>query len=235
MPPVEGNVPAAGTTSVRLATLDLTVGVPADSARQITAFMPVATAVLSPTGVSTPSTPAPDLSRPVAKLMFNLTVVFFECAGSRLSPSAALRCRSRSRPIRTVTVLGVEQVRSYEPMTLASLGALLAGSDDSRRWRLVAEFLEEHRWEPVTSRAALLAQEPAGSGDERWDVFLAGLAEHLAAKDGHSAPPWAEARTLRRFWFPFNTRAARVDAVVNAPAAFRRRGVYVAAQELNVA
>lgn len=26
---------------------------------------------------------------------------------------------------------------------------------------------------------------------------------------------------------PFNTRAARVDAVVHAPAAFRRRGVYV--------
>ncbi len=35
--------------------------------------------------------------------------------------------------------------------------------------------------------------------------------------------------------FPFNTRAARVDAVVHAPAAFRRRGVYVAAQELEVA
>ncbi len=29
--------------------------------------------------------------------------------------------------------------------------------------------------------------------------------------------------------------AARVDAVVHAPAAFRRRGVYVAAQELEVA
>jgi hypothetical protein len=35
--------------------------------------------------------------------------------------------------------------------------------------------------------------------------------------------------------FPFNTRAARVDAVVHAPAAFRRRAVYVSAQELNVA
>jgi len=66
-------------------------------------------------------------------------------------------------------------------------------------------------------------------------VFLAALAEHLSARDGHAAPPWAESRSLRRFWFPFNTRAARVDAVVHAPAAFRRRGVYVAAQELEVA
>lgn len=120
-------------------------------------------------------------------------------------------------------------------MTLARLGAMLAGSDDSRRWRLVAEFLEEYRWEPSGERGFLLDQEPARTGDERWDVFLAALAEHLAARDGRAAPAWAETRALRRFWFPFNTRAARVDAVVNAPAAFRRRGVYVAAQELNVA
>lgn len=109
------------------------------------------------------------------------------------------------------------------------------GSDESQRWRLVAEFLEEYRWEPVESRAALLNSEPTSTGDERWDVFLAGLAEHLAAKDGRGAPPWVETRSLRQFWFPFNTRAARVDAVVHAPAAFRRRGVYVSAQELNVA
>ncbi len=70
---------------------------------------------------------------------------------------------------------------------------------------------------------------------EHWDVFLAALAEHLSARDGRAAPPWAESRSLRRLWFPFNTPAARVDAVVNAPAAFRRRGVYVAAQELEVA
>jgi hypothetical protein len=129
----------------------------------------------------------------------------------------------------------VEEPTPYEPMTLARLGAMLAGSDDSRRWRLVAEFLEEYRWEPAGERGSLLDQEPARTGDEQWDVFLAALAEHLAAKDGHAAPGWAETRALRRFWFPFNTRAARVDAVVNAPAAFRRRGVYVAAQELNVA
>lgn len=69
----------------------------------------------------------------------------------------------------------------------------------------------------------------------RWDVFLAALAEHLAARDGRGAPSWVEFRSLRRLWFPFNTRAARVDAIVHALAAFRRRGVFVAAQELEVA
>jgi len=124
---------------------------------------------------------------------------------------------------------------AYRPLTLADLAGLLTGTGESQRWRLVAEFLEEYRWEPALARPGLLASEPDGTGDEHWDVFLAALAEHLSARDGRAAPPWAASRSLRRFWFPFNTRAARVDAVVHAPAAFRRRGVYVAAQELEVA
>jgi hypothetical protein len=111
----------------------------------------------------------------------------------------------------------------------------MAGADDVLRWRLVAEFLEEYRWERPGTRIELLAEEPRGTGDERWDVFLAALAEYLAARDGHASADWTESRVLHRFWFPFNTPAARVDAVVHAPAAFRRRGVYVAPQELMVA
>jgi hypothetical protein len=125
--------------------------------------------------------------------------------------------------------------RQYEPLTLAGLGVLLAGANESRWWRLIAEFLEEYRWESTDTRMALLAEEPAGIGDERWDVFLAALAEHVSARDGHAPPGWVESRSLRRIWFPFTSRAARVDAVVHTPAAFRRRGVYVAAQELDVA
>ncbi len=121
------------------------------------------------------------------------------------------------------------------PLTLARLGELMAGRSESDRWRLVAEFLEEYRWEPRITRILLFADEPGSTGDTRWDVFLAGLAEHLSAQDGQAAPPWSEPRSLRRFWFPFNSPAARVDAVVHAPAAFRRRGVYVAPQELGVA
>jgi hypothetical protein len=123
----------------------------------------------------------------------------------------------------------------YQAMSLARLAGLLSGTGESRRWRLVAEFLEEYRCEPVELRPELLVSEPSGTGDERWDVFLAALAEHLAARDGRGAPAWAESRVLRRLWFPFNTPAARADAVVHAPAAFRRRGVFVAAQELEVA
>jgi hypothetical protein len=69
-------------------------------------------------------------------------------------------------------------------LTLARLSALLVGADESRCWRLVAEFLEEYRWEPPDARYRMLTEEPSAVGDEHWDVFLAALAEHLAARDG---------------------------------------------------
>ncbi|HEU5429691.1 MAG TPA: hypothetical protein VFU74_22610 [Actinocrinis sp.] len=124
---------------------------------------------------------------------------------------------------------------SYRAASLADLADWLAGCSEQERWRLVAEFLEEYRHEPPGIRLALLESEPAGTGDERWDVLLGALAEHLAALADQASPQWAGRRKLRSFWFPFNTRAARADALVNAPAAFRRRGVFVAPQELEVA
>jgi len=128
-----------------------------------------------------------------------------------------------------------EGVQQYQAMTLAELARLLPTAHRREWWRLIAEFLEEYRWEPTESRPRLLVDEPPDTGDERWDVLLAALAEHLAARDGRGAPSWSEPRHLRRFWFPFNTPAARADAIVHAPAAFRRRGVFVSAQELEVA
>lgn len=81
---------------------------------------------------------------------------------------------------------------SYRPMTLAELADRLAAvADDRDRWRLVAEFLEQHRHEPAERRARLLTEEPASSGDERWDVLLAALAEHLASRDGRGVAGWA--------------------------------------------
>ncbi|WP_067137786.1 hypothetical protein [Microtetraspora malaysiensis] len=124
----------------------------------------------------------------------------------------------------------------YRAASMAVLANWLAHhSDEETRWRLVAEFLEEYRHESPVTRLVLLATEPSDVGDPRWDVFLAALAEYLAAKDGHAGPPWAESRRLRQFWFPFNTPAARVDAFVHAPASFRRRGVFIHPQELEVA
>lgn len=125
---------------------------------------------------------------------------------------------------------------AYRPMTLVELaGHLARAGDDGHRWRLVAEFLEEYGHESAADRSALLAVEPPSSGHKRWDVFLAALAEHLAARDDRGPAEWTSGRQLASFWFPFSTAAARVDAVVHSPASFRRRGIFIAPQELGVA
>jgi len=121
-------------------------------------------------------------------------------------------------------------------MTLASLARFVAAEPDfDSQWRLVVEFLKEYHQEPSGERRRLLEDAPGSTGDERWDVLFAGLAEHLAMRDGKAAPGWSASRGLRRFWFPFDTPGARAQALVHAPAAFRRRGVFVADYEIDAA
>jgi len=68
-------------------------------------------------------------------------------------------------------------------MTLVDLaGHLSVAKSDGPRWRLVADFLEEYRHEPTAERATLLADEPPGTGDERWDVFLAALSPSIGPR-----------------------------------------------------
>jgi hypothetical protein len=121
-------------------------------------------------------------------------------------------------------------------MTLADLARFVVAEPDfNSQWRLVVEFLKEYQQEPVGVRLRLLEDAPGLTGDERWDVLFAGLAEHLAMRDDEPAPGWSASRGLRRFWFPFGTPGARAQALVHAPAAFRRRGVFVADYEIDAA
>jgi hypothetical protein len=121
-------------------------------------------------------------------------------------------------------------------MTVADLAVYLSRTTDQKtRWKVFWEFLEEYRWEPRDAQAALLLDEPSSVGDERWDALLAALAEHLAAKHDLAPPSWAELRVLERPWFPAELRVQRADALVNAPADFRKHGVYLAAADLEAA
>jgi hypothetical protein len=59
----------------------------------------------------------------------------------------------------------------------------------------------------------------------------AALAEHLAARHDLAPPDWADLRVLRRPWFPAELEIQRADALVWAPAAFRKHGVYLSAKD----
>jgi hypothetical protein len=132
------------------------------------------------------------------------------------------------------------QWRAYRdglsPMTLAELSGRLARTADAKvRWKLVWEFLEEYRWEQAGAQPSLLQEEPAPVGDDRWDALLAALAEYLAARLDLAPPPWAESRVSRRPWFPAELQIQRAEALVWAPAAFRKHGVYLLVRDLDAA
>jgi hypothetical protein len=130
----------------------------------------------------------------------------------------------------------VSAVNRYEPMSLATLAQHLTATVDGRvRWKLVWEFLEEYRWEPAQAQVGLVRAEPQPVGDDRWDALLAALAEHLCAQHDLAPPVWTEPRVLRRAWFPAELAIQRADALVRAPAAFRKHGVYLSAHDLNAA
>jgi hypothetical protein len=127
-------------------------------------------------------------------------------------------------------------VTGYHAMSLAELADRLVKTTDGKvRWKLVWEFLEEYRWEPADIQPSLLRAEPTPVGDERWDALLAALAEHLAAQHDLAPPEWAESRILRRPWFPAELNIQRAEALVWAPAAFRKHGVYLSARDLDAA
>ncbi|GIF23530.1 hypothetical protein BJ973_004139 [Actinoplanes tereljensis] len=125
---------------------------------------------------------------------------------------------------------------AYEAMTLAGLARHLSRQPDEKiQWKHVWEFLEEYRWELAERRAELLAEEPPPTGDPRWDALLGALAEHLASEVDCAPPDWTRSRVLATPWFPSSLPSKRMEALVWAPAAFRKHGVYLSAHDLEAA
>lgn len=121
-------------------------------------------------------------------------------------------------------------------MTLIDLaGRLSRESDEKVRWKLVWEFFEEFRWAPAEEQPGLIADEPPSAGEPRWDVLLAAMAEHLAAQLDLAPPSWSRDRVLATPWFPSSLPSKRMEALVSAPAAFRKHGVYLSARDLEAA
>jgi hypothetical protein len=121
-------------------------------------------------------------------------------------------------------------------MTLAELAGHLRGEAGNHlRWKLVWEFLEEYRWEGEIVKPTLVRDEPDTTGDLRWDALLAALAEYLNAKLDLAPPDWADDRMLDKPWFPSSLKILRIQALAHAPAAFRKHGVYLTADDLEAA
>ena len=100
----------------------------------------------------------------------------------------------------------------------------------------VREFLDEFALRGNgASRGEAIAERPAPTGDRRYDAYLGALAEHLAAVHDLVRPTWSVEpdRFLDSFWFVSDVRGFRATAIAQAPAAFRRRGVFLPERSLH--
>lgn len=121
---------------------------------------------------------------------------------------------------------------SSSRMSLAEVSTRAAQGEDPHMAR--REFLDDYARSPSADRPLLLQERPAPV-TPRVDAYLGALAEHLAARDGIPVPVWAgeRARFLDHFWWPSPTPGLQALAIVQSPAAFRRRGIFIGATTLD--
>jgi hypothetical protein len=118
--------------------------------------------------------------------------------------------------------------------TLAVVAARTRAGEDFQH--AVREFLDEFSLRADDrSRAEAIVSRPEPTGDARYDAYLGALSEHLAAAHGIERPGWSTeaGRFLDRFWFVSEVPGFRAVSIAQAPAAFRRRGVFVPERSLH--
>lgn len=122
---------------------------------------------------------------------------------------------------------------SYPRQTVAVLAERVAAGEDVLF--CTREFLDElARAATEADRARLITERPRSLPDRRHDALLGGLAEHVAAVHGLPRPAWCTepSRFLDALWFVSANPAFEPMALVQSPAAFRRRGVFLTAGHL---
>jgi transcriptional regulator with XRE-family HTH domain len=96
--------------------------------------------------------------------------------------------------------------------------------------RLLFGFADDFRASSRPGAIELIAEEPASTGDARFDAALAGVAEFFAAECGVPAPGWVNQpeRFVEPLWFVSSRPAFDAYTLANTPATFARHGVLIA-------
>ena len=133
----------------------------------------------------------------------------------------------------------VESFQSVQDAAVLARRMLDEGEPLERVWRFaIVQMLDDYtsvlRHDGLEAAAALWAVEPMATGDSRVDAAFAALAEYLARRDGWLVPHWARApeREALPWWFVTNLRGLHPRALVESPASFRRRGVFITTDAL---
>ena len=118
------------------------------------------------------------------------------------------------------------------PTSLAEV-ARRAGDPEGSFWTEIRDFLRAfYCEEDPTIHQAMIADEPAAAGTVE-DAYLGAVAEHLSIHWDLDVPDWSwqPNRFLHRPWFA-GPDSFKVMLLVEAPAAFRRRMLFVPASTI---
>lgn len=106
----------------------------------------------------------------------------------------------------------------------------VAEGNEQGALRLLFGFADDFRGSSRAGRTALIADEPASTGDARFDAALAATAEFFAAEAGIRAPSWVNGpgRFVEPWYFIASRPAFHAYTLANTPALFARHGVFLA-------
>lgn len=137
----------------------------------------------------------------------------------RIVEAAGMRIRLEPELDHAASVFGLARV----------IGADRSRNNRDRRVRRAAEFADRFRHVDAATQRRMVAAEPPSTGDRRWDVFVAALAEWLSVQANLTTPAWTDHsdRFLRRGWWVVPVAALRAWEYAGSPAPFRRHGVYL--------
>ena len=147
-------------------------------------------------------------------------------------PAGAIRGVTLRQGVRTdLNPLEAPPPRALSVVETAE--AIRRAGDEQTRLRVFFEFIRgAHEAGPAALE--LVVDEPALTGDERFDALLAAAAEYLCARWARPGPLWTITadRFLQTAWWVSDLPSARAFAMVWAPAPFRRRGIYLDRHDL---
>ena len=106
----------------------------------------------------------------------------------------------------------------------------LAAGEEQNAVRLLFGFADDFRGSSRPGRGALITDEPASTGDLRFDAALAATAEFFAAEGGIEVPSWVDGpdRFVEPWWFVASRPAFHAYTLAHTPATFARHGVFIA-------
>jgi transcriptional regulator with XRE-family HTH domain len=106
----------------------------------------------------------------------------------------------------------------------------LAADNEHNATRLLFGFADDFRGSSRPGRIALIAAEPASTGDPRFDAALAATAEFFASESGIELPDWVDEpdRFVEPWWFVASRPAFHAYTLAHTPAVFARHGVFMA-------